>query len=220
MSEPAILEHARSIGERIRQARKERGLSQADLASRLGVSQPSVANWESGVHDPRRLVLAKLADILQTPLDWLAAGDRSTVESDKHAAAAYIRRPVQHVPVISLRAAILMARDITADPHSMAEDYIPVTTAIADLFAVFIDDEAVNLAFPGGTLVVIEYGGRSMPNDGDFCLASVDGAPLLRRWRSGPARLEPCSTDPAHEPIAVDRSVSVIGCARVSIRIH
>ncbi len=220
MSEPVIEEYARSIGERIRQARKARGLSQADLAKRLGVSQPSVANWESGVHDPRRLVLAKLADSLQTPLDWLAAGDRSSVESDKHAAAAYIRRPVQHVPVISLRAAMLMAQDVTADPHPMAEDYIPVTTAIADLFAVFIDDEAVNLAFPGGTLVVIEYGGRVLPNDGDFCLASVDGVPLLRRWRADPARLQPYSTDPAYTTTLVDRSVSIIGCARVSIRIH
>ena len=65
---------ARSIGDRIRQARKSRGLSQSDLAQRVGVSQPAIANWESGIHDPRRLTLAKLAEALEAPLDWLAAG--------------------------------------------------------------------------------------------------------------------------------------------------
>ena len=63
MSTPqAITVAPRSIGERIKQARKSRGMSQADLALRVGVSQPAIANWESGVHDPRRLTLAKLAD--------------------------------------------------------------------------------------------------------------------------------------------------------------
>ncbi|MCI5046789.1 MAG: helix-turn-helix domain-containing protein, partial [Aquisalinus sp.] len=45
-----------AIGARIRLSRKMKGLNQADLATRLGVSQPTVANWESGVHDPRQLM--------------------------------------------------------------------------------------------------------------------------------------------------------------------
>lgn len=216
---------ARSIGDRIRQARKTRGMSQADLAVRIGVSQPAIANWESGVHDPRRLTLAKLADALEAPLDWLAAGDRSSAESDKHAAAAYIRRPVRHVPVISLRAAALMAQDPNADPHVMAEDYIPVTLGAARLLAVFVNDPAINLAFLPDTLVVIDYDDRA-PDDGDFCLALVNETPVLRRWRSNPARdsgavrLEPHSSEAGHPAIAVTPAVTVIGCVRVSIRIH
>lgn len=219
MSEMEIETQVRLIGERIRHARKSRGLSQADLAVRIGVSQPAIANWESGIHDPRRITLAKLADALQTPLDWLAAGDRSAFEADKHAAAAYIRRPLQHVPIISIRAAALLAQDMTADPHSMAEDYLPVTSSASRLFAFFLDDEAVNLAFPSGTIVVVDYADR-MPSDGAFCLASVAGAPILRRWREAPARLEPVSTNETFEAFAVDGSVSIIGCVRVSIRVH
>ncbi len=216
------VEAPRSIGERIRQARKSRGMSQSDLAVRVGVSQPAIANWESGVHDPRRLTLAKLADALDAPLDWLAAGDRSSAESDKHAAAAYIRRPVRHVPVISLRAASLLAQDANADPHVMAEDYIPVTLGPSKLFAVFVNDPAVNLAFLPDTVVVIDYEDRR-PDDGDFCLAHVNETPILRRWRGareGAARLEPCSSEDGHPVIAVTRAVSVIGCVRVSVRVH
>ncbi len=210
---------ARSIGERIRQARKTSGLSQSDLAARIGVSQPAIANWESGVHDPRRLTLAKLADALEAPLDWLAAGDRSDAESDKHAAAAYIRRPVRHVPVISLRAAALMAQDPNADPHAIAEDYIPVTLGPSKLFAVFINDAAVDLAFLPDTVVIVDYEDRN-PDDGDYCLAQVSDAPVVRRFRASPSRLESLSSESGHPTIAMTSAVTIIGCVRVSIRVH
>lgn len=215
---------ARSIGERIRQARKSRGLSQSDLAVRIGVSQPAIANWESGIHDPRRLTLAKLADVLDASLDWLAAGDRSSAESDKHPVAAYIRRPVRHVPIISMRTAALFARDPDADPHLMAEDYIPVTASPPKLFAVFVNEPAVNLVILPDTLVVIDYEDR-VPDDGEICLALVDETPVLRRWRGGqlgadgPARLEPSSSDGNYPTIMVTPEVFVMGCVKVSIRI-
>lgn len=210
---------ARSIGGRIKQARKASGLSQADLARRIGVSQPAIANWEIGIHDPRRVMLAKLADALGAPLDWLAAGDRSAAESDKHAAAAYLRRPLQHVPVISFRSAALFAHDYTADPNNMAEDYIPVTARESKLFALFLNDEAVNRAFPPDTLVVTNFGDR-FPVDGGFCLALVGGAPIVRKWRNNPERLEAASTNENIPPILIDRSVTIIGCILFSIRFH
>lgn len=208
-----------SIGDRIRHARKSAGLNQAALAARVGVTQPAVANWESGVHDPRRMMLAKLADALSTSLEWLAEGARSAAERDKGAAAAYLRRPLQHTPVISFRAAIRFLDEPDADPHAEAEDYIPVTTASERIFALFINDEAMNLAFPNDTLVVIDYADRR-PVDGAFCLAAPFGFPMLRRWRANPDRLEPCSNDLSHRSIPVDGDARIIGCARVSIRVH
>ncbi len=208
-----------SIGERIRTARKEGGFSQADLAGKVGVTQPAVANWESGVHDPRRLMLAKIAEALRVSPDWLASGARSPVEADKHPAAAYLRRPVQHTPVISLADAARILDDPNADPHAAAEDYIPVTSGAEKLFALFIDDEAVDLAFPKDTLVVIDYADRT-PADGAFGLFVLDGLPVIRRWRDYPPRLEPASASPAYGPIYFDAPPAVIGCVRVSIRVH
>lgn len=207
-----------SIGERIRQARKQAGLNQSELASRVGVSQPAVANWESGVHDPRWVMLAKLADALSTSLDWLAEGARSPEERDKGAAAAYLRRAIRHTPVISFRNAARLLGD-ALDPHAVAEDYIPVTTGAEHVFALFVDDPAVELTFPRDTLVVIDYADRR-PADGAWCLAAPGGAPLLRRWRERPARLEPHSRDPSHKTIFIEGEPRIIGCARVSIRVH
>lgn len=208
-----------TIGDRIRLARKRAGLNQAALAERLGVSQPAVANWESGVHDPRRVVLAKLADALGTSLDWLADGARSPAERDKHPAAAYLRRSIVHTPVIRYRDTVRFLETPTPDPHAFAEDYIPVTANSENVFALFVSDEAVDLAFPRDSLVVIDYGDRH-PAEGAYCLAAPFGYPLLRRWRGQPTRLEPHSSKLAHESIAVESAPRIIGCARVSIRFH
>jgi len=208
-----------SIGDRIRDARKRAALSQVDLAQKVGVTQPAVANWESGVHDPRRVMLAKIAEALSVSPDWLASGARSAAEADKHPAAAYLRRPVQHTPVISFADAARLFEDPDADPHSVAEDYIPVTSGSDRLFALFVDDEAIDLAFPKDTLVVIDYSDRK-PADGAFALFALEGPPIVRRWREHPPRLEPASFSKAFGPIYFDEPPRVIGCVRVSIRVH
>ncbi|MBK9120457.1 MAG: helix-turn-helix transcriptional regulator [Phycisphaerales bacterium] len=55
---------AAGLGEMLRAARREAGLSQAELAARLGCPQPTIARWERGGSglDPQRLpaILAAL----------------------------------------------------------------------------------------------------------------------------------------------------------------
>lgn len=217
---PHSEEDSGSIGARIRIARKEIGLNQAELALRLGVSQPTVANWETGVHDPRQLMLAKLAEALHVNLGWLASGERSTSERDKHPAAAYLRRSVHHVPVIPYNSTVQMYEHERYDPHEIATDYIPVTSGSERMFGFFSTDAAMNLAFPANTLVVIDYNHR-VPADGDIVLIrQADGSPLLRRWRKNPPRLEPYSSDPNHETLYVDGPTDIIGTVTVSIRFH
>lgn len=208
-----------SIGERIREARKQRGFSQLDLARKIGVTQPAVANWESGVHDPRRLMLVRIADALDVSAASLASGARSLVEADKHPAAAYLRRPIQHTPVISFTDAARFFENPEADPHIYAEDYIPVTASAERLFALIVEDEAIDLIFPRGTIVVVDYSDRR-PVDGSFALFRLDGPPLIRRWRDQPMRLEPASFSPAFGPIHLETAPDIIGSLRVSIRIH
>lgn len=55
-----------SIGQRIRERREELGLSQAELARRLGVSQSTVGNYEAGISSPNGENLLRLFDCLET----------------------------------------------------------------------------------------------------------------------------------------------------------
>lgn len=60
---------------RIRTARRRAGLSQKDLAARIGVSRGAVANWESasGVL-PATERLQHIAHVTGTAFEWLATG--------------------------------------------------------------------------------------------------------------------------------------------------
>ena len=63
-----------SIGARIKHARKEAGLSQADLATQVGRSQSAVAEWETGETAPRRNIVEKIAFSLGVSVHWLEIG--------------------------------------------------------------------------------------------------------------------------------------------------
>lgn len=60
--------------ERIKQARGERGWSQAELARRISVTQPSVAEWESGRKAPSMKNMMRLAQLLDVGFEWLSTG--------------------------------------------------------------------------------------------------------------------------------------------------
>src|SRR4051812_20100378 len=53
----------KSFGSRLRRERLRNSLSQADLAEKLGVSQPAVSTWEQETSHPRPAETLKLAEI-------------------------------------------------------------------------------------------------------------------------------------------------------------
>ena len=63
-----------NIGERITTLRKEKDISQAELAKRLNVSRQAVSKWEQGTSTPDTERLIQLAEILDTEVEYLATG--------------------------------------------------------------------------------------------------------------------------------------------------
>ena len=63
-----------SIGVRITELRNEKDLSQGQLADLLGVSRQAVSKWENDKTSPDTLNLIKLADVLDTEIEYLATG--------------------------------------------------------------------------------------------------------------------------------------------------
>ena len=66
-----------SIGERIMELRKEARISQADLSKALEVSRQAVSKWENDLANPDVINLIRLADLLDTDVEYLATGRRS-----------------------------------------------------------------------------------------------------------------------------------------------
>lgn len=62
------------IGSRIRESREQKALSQSELARRLGVSQPTVSDWENGKTEPSVDNLRTLAVELDVWFEWIVTG--------------------------------------------------------------------------------------------------------------------------------------------------
>ena len=74
-----------TLREKLIVSRNKAGLSQMELAERLGVSRQAVSRWESGDTTPTMDKLKSLAKIYGVSLDWLCsdAADREPPEAAK-----------------------------------------------------------------------------------------------------------------------------------------
>lgn len=59
------------FSDRLKQARKRKKLSQAELSRQLGVTQQAVGKWETGRSTPDPVTVARLAELLDTTTDVL-----------------------------------------------------------------------------------------------------------------------------------------------------
>jgi transcriptional regulator with XRE-family HTH domain len=67
-----------TMGERIQQLRKTSGLTQADLAKKIGISHTQMARYEIKNIYPPADVLKNLAELFGTTIDFLVMGDNES----------------------------------------------------------------------------------------------------------------------------------------------
>ena len=63
-----------SLGEskmRLRELRIKSGLTQNEIANKLGVSGQTILNWENGIYEPKISQLIQLADLFEVSVDYL-----------------------------------------------------------------------------------------------------------------------------------------------------
>ena len=70
-----------ALGEKLTQARKAAGLTQADIAARLSVSRQAVSRWESGQSKPSTEKLLTLGNLYGISLDQLLSAEEPAVET-------------------------------------------------------------------------------------------------------------------------------------------
>ena len=68
-----------TIGERIAGLRKQKHLTQIQLAEKLHISDKAVSKWESNKSDPSLEMLIALSDYFKCTIDYLVKGERLVV---------------------------------------------------------------------------------------------------------------------------------------------
>lgn len=70
---------ANSLGSRIAELRKSRGITQDQLAEHIGVSAQAVSKWENDISCPDITILPQLADYFSITIDELLRGESNKV---------------------------------------------------------------------------------------------------------------------------------------------
>ncbi|MCB1342606.1 MAG: helix-turn-helix domain-containing protein [Pseudooceanicola sp.] len=112
-------EDVATFGDRIAGARDASGMSQAELARRLGVAKTTLMAWEDDRSDPRANRLAMLAGMLNVSVSWLLTGtgdgipapsDRATPDKEARQVLAELRGLRVAMQATAARAEKLEAR--------------------------------------------------------------------------------------------------------------
>ena len=73
------------IGSRIKTLREQQGLTQTDLADKIGVNRSSIGKFESDKNLPSLATTIKLANALHCTIDYLLTGQGSSVHTSEKA---------------------------------------------------------------------------------------------------------------------------------------
>ena len=77
----------------LKELRKEKKVSQCDVATALGVTRSAYGNYELGVREPDYATLIKLADYFGVSTDYLLRGDQPTEEEKRQGVRQYELTP-------------------------------------------------------------------------------------------------------------------------------
>ncbi|WP_100445930.1 helix-turn-helix domain-containing protein [Glycomyces xiaoerkulensis] len=126
------MQAARSTAvERLRAARVRSGLSQSEVAARIGTTQSAIARLESGASDPRLSTLERFADVVgvklgvrsehsrMSSLEFTAAQIRRSLA--EHDSAEAFRQVVQFVDDIRRADAAAVRRAVRIEPESTGD---------------------------------------------------------------------------------------------------
>lgn len=166
-----------SVGHRIRQAREAAGLSQEELAARVGCSRAAVGTWERDEKEPRRSAVKRLSVALNQPesyFDRIGSGG---------IAVAPDANSVQIIQIDWSDIARLARGDEAVNATTVSVEVTPVNQIQADEHRiVVIDDSMAPTIRPDD---VIAFSTSRKPADGDLVIAYVDGhdAGVLRNYR-------------------------------------
>lgn len=178
---------------RIKELREKAGKQQKELAIDLGVSQPTVSDWESGRKIPSAKSTSKIADYFQVPIDYLL-GREPTPEG----APAPSRPGSKWIPVLGRVAA--------GTPIEAVEDILDYeeidakTAASGEYFALQIKGQSMEPRIKDGDVVIIRK--QNDCNSGDIAVVLVNGdEATVKRIKKRPEGIMLIPSNPAYEPM-------------------
>lgn len=153
------------LGKKLLELRKERGLTQAELARLLDVAQQSVAQWEKGKNLPGNVSRKKICDFFGVSASFLYADDDKNVEKKKN------KKPGVEIPVLGYVAAGIPIETITD-----IEDYEEIDADLAargKYFALRVKGYSMSPRIMPGDIAIVRV--QRTFQSGDTCIVQING---------------------------------------------
>lgn len=197
-----------TIGERLREARENKGLDQAVLSSKIGVVTRTLQRWEKGEQVPDGLSITRIAKATAVQPTWLLTG-----EGEMHALphrpdnvfplpATQRRKPrLAELPLIS---SVPAGKVSTMFHPDYVDDYVSVDD-IKDsgAFALKVKGNSMSPRIEDGDIVIVSP--QQEAHNGDICVVRVNDEDTLKKVKFEGNYLHLIPLNPDFEPVTVKR---------------
>lgn len=197
-----------SLQKNIKAFRLKQGLTQAELAAKLGVDRSSVTQWETGVTTPRMKVITKLSTLFNTTPSVLIS-DSSTLT----------KLPISgSTATLPLRTLGKVHAGVMDDDDACDDEEIQVpervVLAYPDAFLLRVEGNCMDRVIPEGSHVVVAP--HKEPTNGSIVVIRDDTyEAIMRRYYKGSSALmlSPDSYEEEYQDIIVHdgQEITLIG---------
>lgn len=176
------------IGKRIREKREALGMTQEELAAKLGYkNKSSIAKIETGANDIVQSKVIEFANVLHTTVSYLMGWDLVS-SSRKGVAVNVLGRVAAGIPIEAIEDVI--------DTEEISEEMAKT----GEFFGLQIHGDSMEPKFSDGDVVIVRK--QNDAESDDIVIAMVNGddatCKRLKKYKDGIALV---STNPAYDPM-------------------
>ena len=187
-----------TLGERLKFLRKQKDVTQEELAARAGVGKQAISQYERGIRTPDYETLGALSDFFNVSTDYLIGKSDVTIRLLDTDDLAKLNNQPHRIPVLGRVAAGI--------PIEMVEEVIDweeiddATAKLGTIFALSIKGDSMEPRIVSGDVVIVRQ--QDDAESGDIVIVSVNGddatCKRIRKYKDG---IELVPSNPSHSPV-------------------
>ena len=166
------------FAERLKQARKIKRYSQAEISQLLGVTQQAVGKWETGRSTPDPQTIARLAEILGTTADVLLGLQQDAENSPVVGRNAFSRYTQCEIPVIGT---VRAGYGALAFEEDYGKEYASVKDT-SSYFYLVVKGDSMEPRISDGDLALVHRQNTLDNGDLGVLVYGLDGEGTLKKY--------------------------------------
>lgn len=169
------------LKDRLKQARKQAGLTQADTARRVGLAQGTYSALERGESKSTAKVV-QIAELFGVNPHWLATGEGTPTQPKKDDQQLKQVNPTRFAPVINM----VQAGNFTEVGHDCYSEELPVMGDYPEddvLYWLELDGNSMKNDFFAGDLVLINASRQPAPGNFVVAVKLNENAATFKKYR-------------------------------------